>query len=335
MATAASRAAKPPGGVEFTFPDEAGDDAILETEDEVKAAVEGAEDDITIDIVDDTPAEDRGFTTGSGHIPEVSDAELESYAGDVQKRIKALSFARHDERRGKEQATREKQELERLVHSTIAENKRLKSYVHNGEQVYAGTAKTAAEAKMEIARRKFKEAHDVFDSEAIAVAQQEMTVAQLDLISATNFRPTPLQAEDDGVYRQASEQAAPPDERAERWKQKNAWFGSNNPMTAYALALHQDLVSSGIDPRSDDYYARLNADIRQTFPKQFGNPAPANEPTRKPANVVAPSTRSSGAKKVTLTQTQITLARRLGITPEQYAKQVVLDAALLESTNGR
>ena len=280
------------------------------------------------------PEKDRGHKPGaSKDIAEVSEEELAAYSGNVQKRIKALDFARHDERRGKETALRERAELEQLARGALDENRRLKEYVQIGEKTYQGTAKAAAAAKLENAKAKFKAAHEAFDADALVAAQQELTTAQWELAAAENFKPLPLTEQPERAYTPPTEQVRP-DERAVGWQQNNQWFGANKRMTAFALGLHQELVESGVDPRTDEYYEKLNTEIRQTFPRAFlperenAPPPPAH---RKPANVVAPTARSSSARKVTLTQTQVTLAKKLGITLEDYAKQVVLQ----ESQNGR
>ena len=332
----------PDGAQEFEFPDEkenkTGEEQENEEKDTLDVSVsEEGETDVTVDVVDDTPEQDRGHKPGaSKDVTEVSDEELETYSGNVKKRINELSFARHDERRQKEAALREKQELERFLRSQSEELKRLRGYVQTGEQAYMGTAKAAAEAKLDVAKRKYKEAHEQFDTDAIIAAQQEMMAAQMELAAAQNFRPS-LQPDTEGVYQQPTEQVQP-DERAIRWQQQNPWFGANRKMTAYALAAHEDLVSSGLSPQSDEYYKRIDAEIRKTFPEQFGEQKKESTTTqqpasshRKPASVVAPTPRSRSANKITLTQTQANLAKKLGISLEDYAKQV----QLLENSDGR
>lgn len=304
-------------GEAYVFPDEKDASKIVLPE----------ETDIEIEIVDDTPESDRGYKPGaSKDVGEVSDEELAVYSGNVQKRIKELSFARHDERRAKEQAVREREELERVTRTVLDENNRLKTYVHTGEQVYAGTAKAAATAKLEIVKKKLKEAHEAFDTDAIVASQQEMYLAQMELTQAENFRPTPLQQYPASVYSQPSGQQSPePDEKASRWQQRNKWFGSDDEMTALALVAHKRLVETGIDPQSDEYYKRIDARIREKFPENFGDePHPAPAPQRKSAYVVAPTTRSGSSRKVVLTQTQVALAKKFGLSNEEYAKHVAL-----------
>ena len=315
----------------FTFPDEKKDEAA--PAEKLEISVED-EDDVKVEVIDDTPVEDRGHTPGaSKDITDVSEEELAAYSGGVQKRIKELSFARHDERRAKEAALREREELQRVAQGALDENKRLREYVQVGEKTYQGTAKTAAAAKLEMAKQKYTKAHEEFDAEGQLAAMQEVTTAQLELVAAENFRPISLTPQQEHAYTAPTEQGQP-DDRAVQWQQRNRWFGSDDEMTALALATHKRLVESGIDPRSDEYYKRIDARIRQLFPESSGDsPPPSPPPTahRKPANVVAPTARSSSAKKVTLTQTQVNLAKKLGVTLEEYAKQVVLQ----ENNNAR
>jgi hypothetical protein len=301
---------------EFKFPDE------LEN---VEISIDN--DDIEVEIVDDTPERDRGRKPLDKEVADPTDEEIESYSSNVQKRIKDLTHARHDERRVKEATMREKQELERLTQQLIEENKSLRRNVNTGAEHFVAQAKTLAETEMDKARRQYKEAQESFDSDAILAAQEALLDAKIKLEAAKNFRPTPLQVDQDGVQtRHREPQRVQPDEKTLRWQAQNQWFGANGfeEVTSYALGLHQKLVNSGTDPRSEEYFEQINARVRSKFPEVFGGqdkPA-SGESSRKPASVVAPATRSSGAKKVQLTKTQIDLAKKFGLTPQQYAAQV-------------
>jgi len=133
------------------------------------------------------------------------------------------------------------------------------------------------------------------------------------------------------------------DQKAEAWRERNTWFGVDEEMTALALGLHEKLVRSGVDPRSDEYYRRVDERMRKLFPDAFESSDDVEEeqtqstevevekpaPRKKP-NVVAPASRSTAPKKVRLTQTQLALARKFGLTPEAYAKELIK----LENYNG-
>jgi hypothetical protein len=289
-----------------------------------------AEGDVDIQIEDDTPEADRRARPLDKEVEDPTDEEIENYTQGAQNRIKQLTHARHDERRAKEAVSREKDELERMTAAILEENRKLKEYVKNGEATYAETLQAKAEAEMEMARRKYKEAQESYDSDAMLEAQENLTDAKMKLESAKNFRPTPLQNENSAVQMQSSSQEAPRlDDKTLRWQAKNQWFGSPGyeEMTAFALGLHQKLVATGVDPRSDDYFARVDGRLKQVFPELLGISESADrkaEPVKKPATVVASSSRSTGAKKVVkLTTTQQRLAEKFGLSHKQYAQEVL------------
>ena len=289
-----------------------------------------AEGDVDIQIEDDTPEVDRRARPLDKEVEDPTDEEIENYTQGAQNRIKQLTHARHDERRAKEAVSREKDELERMAAAILEENRKLKEYVKNGEVTYAETLQAKAEAEMEMARRKYKEAQESYDSDAMLEAQENLTDAKMKLESAKNFRPTPLQNENSAVQMQSSSQEAPRlDDKTLRWQAKNQWFGTPGyeEMTAFALGLHQKLVATGVDPRSDDYFARVDGRLKQVFPELLGISESADrkaDPVKKPATVVASSSRSTGAKKVVkLTTTQQRLADKFGLSHKQYAQEVL------------
>ena len=308
---------------EFKFPDE------IESKD---TAPEQESAEIEVEIVDDTPERDRGRKPLDKEVAEPTDDEIASYSDGVKKRIKELTHARHDERRIKEAVLREKQELERVAQALINENRQLKQHVSTGEQQYAQTVQSATELELESARKKLKEAHEAFDTDAIVAAQEALADAKMRVTAAKNFRPTPLQDTPDIVQTQQSQPQQPSlDDKTLRWQAKNQWFGAQGyeELTSFSLGLHQKLVNSGVDPRSDEYFEQIDARMKKTFPDFFGGENKAGG-SKKPSTVVAPAARSTGAKTVKLTTTQIALAKKFGLTPQQYALQV----AKLENANG-
>ena len=303
----------------FEFPDEI-------DEKDTESATET--DSFEVEIVDDTPEKDRGRKPLERDVEDPTEDEIESYTGNVQKRIKELTHARHDERRAKEALMREKQELERLAQHMVEENKKLKQYVNTGTEHYAASIKQVANSEVESARRALKEANESYDPDAIIAAQEALFEAKLKMRDAEKFRATPLQIDSDEVKTTHSvPQNQPVDDKTLRWQAQNQWFGASGheEMTSFALGLHQKLVNSGIDPRSDEYFERINARMKSTFHDFFGESADrpkANDASRRPSTVVAPATRSSGARKVQLTPTQVALAKKFGLTPQQYAVEL-------------
>ena len=311
---------------EFKFPDE------IEDKNTGSAS---AETEVEIEIVDDTPPQDRGRKPLEREVADPTEEEIETYSEKVQSRIKELTHARHDERRKAEALSRERQELERLAQQLIEENKNLKQRYNAGQEVYATTAKEKAESDLDVARRELKQAHEAFDTDAIVAAQEKLAEAKMRSEAAKNFKPTPLQeSEYELKTQQSSQEAVKPDEKSLRWQAKNQWFGQDGfeEYTSYALGLHQKLVSGGTDPRSDDYYDQIDGRMKSKFPELFGNEDKprSGEVSKKPTTVVAPAARSASAGKIRLTATQVALAKKFNLTPQQYAAQV----AKLENQNG-
>ena len=301
---------------QFKFPDE-----IEENNVEIKT--ENPE--VEIEIVDDTPEPDRGRVPLNREVEDPTDDEIENYSDKVKNRIKELTHARHDERRSKEAVLREKEELERLAKQLIEENKSLKKSVNVGQEAFINTSKEKAEADLAMARRQYKEAQEAFDTDAIIAAQEALTEAKWNLEKVKNYRVTPLQEQEIPVQTQPRQtQTVQPDEKSLRWQAKNQWFGSDGfeEVTSFALGLHQKLVNAGTDPRSDEYYEQIDARVRSKFPEVFGEPEKKPVEAKRPSNVVAPASRSTTAGKVKLTTTQLNLAKKFGLTPQQYAAQV-------------
>lgn len=284
------------------------------------------DDDVDIEVVDDTPKKDRGRKPSTP--PEdLTDEELENYSEKVKKRLQHFSKGYHDQRRAAEQAAREKAELEALTARLVEENKKLKGTVGQNQQAMLEQAKKTAERELAEAKAKFKAAYDAGESDAVVAAQEELTNAKLKADRINNIKLPTLQEEETDVQTQTSAPAV--DERAAKWQQDNSWFGQDDEMTSFALGLHQKLVKQGINPRSDEYYEKINSRMRQVFPDAFddadeGDTTEETKPRRK-TNVVAPATRSTAPKKIVLTQTQVALAKRLGVPLTEYAKQVAME----------
>ena len=314
---------------DYKFPHEVEEETTGKEEGDIDIDT-SAESDVDIEIEDDTPIRDRNAKPLDKEVEDPSEEEIENYTQGAQNRIKQLTHARHDERRAKEAAMREKQELERLAQQFMEENRKLKEYVKSGEATYMETLQAKAEAEMEMARRRYREAEESYDADAKLEAQEALTEAKLRLEAAKNFKPTPLQTQEVDVQIQRTSPEVPRlDEKTLRWQAKNQWFGSAGyeEMTAFALGLHQKLVATGVDPRSDEYFARVDGRLKQVFPEVFQESESADkkaDPVKKPATVVASSSRSTGGKKVIkLTTTQQRLADKFGLSHKQYAQEVL------------
>jgi hypothetical protein len=316
--------------VEFGFEDLDKQDFKVEVEgraSEKEVEVEIPEDkkpEVEIEIVDDTPPKDRNRKP-SDPPEEVTDEELEGYSKTVRTRISHLTKGYHDERRAKETAFREKEEAVRYAQQILEENKTLKGTVGKNQEVLLEQAKRATATEVDQAKAKYKLAYESGDSDAVVAAQDELTAAKIKADRVNNFKLPPVQAPETEVKQQQTAPAPQVDEKAVNWQQQNSWFGSDDEMTSFALGLHQKLVKQGLDPRSDEYYEKINSRMRQVFPDEFDADEEVEvEKPRQKANVVAPATRSTAPKKIVLTPSSVALAKRLGVPLEEYAKQVAL-----------
>jgi hypothetical protein len=314
---------------EFEFPDEK-EITPINTE-EVKVSVEGDDTDVEIDIIDDTPPQDRDRKPLPKEIVEELDKdELTDYSERVKERMAQLKKVWHDERREKESAAREREEAIRYAQAIQDENRRLKTTLTSGEQTYIQVAQQAATNEMAIAKRDYREAYDTGDTDKIIEAQQRMNEAQFRLTQIQNYQPqynSALQSEKNDVYIQPDRPQVPkPDRRALAWQDKNSWFGQDEEMTSLALGLHEKLVRAGTDPTSEEYYKTIDNTMRKRFPEYFGDDSLDEETPaqrKKPSTVVAPASRSTAPKKVHLSTSALALAKKLGLTPEQYARETL------------
>ena len=317
----------------FKFPDE----NVVEKqakdkgkpEDELEIVIEGEEAPIKVEIKDDTPPEDRNRKPMTEPPEEVTEEELMKYKDvKLRDRLAHLNKGYHEERRAKEAAIREREEALSIAQRILAENEQLKNSSQNNQKVLLEQAKTVATKELEEAKRKYKAAYESGDGDAVTAAQEELVSAKLKLERINNFRPKPLQPTETPVQQAQVPQnpasgAVYRDEKAEAWKERNRWFNKDREMTGFALAVHERLVEEeGIDPRSDTYYERIDARMREKFPEKFQESGNGGNEKPRRSSVVAPATRSTAPKKVVLTPSAVSIAKRLGIPLELYAKKV-------------
>ena len=339
----------PRQNVEFEFPDPDKDEVSQEVEidvveEDAPLEVEGAvgrEDmksakdtikagEVEIEVEDDTPPEDRGRKP-SDPPKEVTDDELENYSEKVKTRIKHFSKGYHDERRAKEEAQREREALESYAKQLVDENQKLKGSVDESHNSLIQSAKKQVEGELALAKTQYKQAYDSGEPDAILEAQTMLNAAQIRMERVNGLKPrnvekTSLQSTSSPVEQAptAPQPQVERDEKAETWRDDNPWFGSDDEMTAFALGLHNKLTKDGVDPRSSEYYEKINSRMRTVFPDQFDDgieDEPEVQAKPKSSNVVAPASRSTAPNKIRLTQSQIAIAKKLGVPLETYAKQ--------------
>jgi hypothetical protein len=323
-------------GEEFEFPDE------KEAKGKPVATAAAQEDEtFDIEIEDDTPRRDRGRKPDDTPPEDPTEEELSTYDEKVQARLKKFTRGYHDERRAKEEAVREREAAEKLAKQLWEQNRKLQEQVSLGSKAYIEQSKSSAEIELNTAKKRYAEAFEAGDSDALAEANAEVSRATLNLDRVRNMRPLQVEEKEVQIPQRNTNQSAV-SERDRRWMERNTWFGPDPEMTASALGLHQKLARDyGEDfVGTEEYYKRVDATMRRRFPEYFediqsdeddapsqkaSEPAYEEEPPRRaprPANVVAPASRSTPPNRVRLKASEAAIARRLGVPIELYAKQV-------------
>jgi len=311
--------------IEFEFPDEV--EIKGKPVEETEAAVEP---EIEIEVEDDTPEEDRGRKPTSPEVVkqlEVEVDELDKYSKEARDKMIKMKKVWNDERRRADSADRERQAALDAAAKLHEENKRMKGMISTGQTEYLAAVKNSADLQLEMAKKAYRDAYESGDTDKVMDAQQAITEATLKVDRVNNFKLPPLQEEEYEVKRQEEYQPVQrPDDKVMEWQENNPWFGQDEEMTASALGLHEKLKRQGVTIGSDEYYATLDKTMRKRFPEEFGEPevkAKEDAPKAKPNTVVAPAVRSTASKKVKLTTSQVSIAKRLGLTPEQYVRELM------------
>ena len=292
--------------------------------------VEVESNEVEIEIVDDTPEEDRDRPRrAEGSEPDVPDEdEIASYSENVQKRLKKMKWEYHEERRAKEEAARLQEEAIKYAQTIKEENDKLKAALEENEGLVVSQAKSRLESQLAQVKAKLKEAHETGDTDGLIAAQEALGKLQIEQGRIASYKPKKREAQPEFTPPPAPE-AAPeiqkPPQRALDWAEDNKWFGSDKRMTGFAYGVHEELIQNGVDGNSEEYYNQIDAAMKQAFPDKFE--VAAEEPAsqqQKTGNVVAPTSRTTKKpRKVKLTPTAAALAKRLGLTPEQYAAQLM------------
>lgn len=297
-------------------------------------------DDFEIEIVDDTPEPDKGKPKA----PEVEtkaddgadDDDLEGYSDKVKKRINKLKYESHAERRAKEEAVRAREEAIAFAARVKEERDALARRLEATEDVSIGQAKQRVATQLEQAKAAFKAAYEAGDADALAEAQLKLTELKGEEIRLAAFKPQrPAPQAQPAPQPQAQPQAQQPQvpkpsDRAMEWAQRNPWFGKDEEMTGYAYGVHERVIKSGVAPDSEEYYTAIDSAVRRVFADKFADEQKEEKPARKQmSSVVAPAGRQTSVtpRKVVLTSTQVALAKRLGLKPEEYAAQLIKDSS--------
>jgi hypothetical protein len=311
----------------YKFPDEAPETKVLEnTEDS---------DNFEIEVEDDTPPQDKGRKPSEPEfVEEMEKDELDEYSAEAKKKIDGFRKIYHDERRAKEAAERERQAAVDAISKLYAENKALKGRVTSTESVAINSFKSNAEQELVMAKKEYREAYESGDAEKLVDAQERMTEARMKIDRAVGAgqdldnRKALQNQENEVQIQNRQQQVAKPDQKATSWQDRNPWFGQDDEMTSLALGLHEKLVKQNgmAYATTDEYYKRIDETMRKRFPENFEGAVADEEkssPRTKPSTVVASASRSTSSKKIKLKTSELAIAKKLGLTPEQYARELI------------
>ena len=311
-------------GEEYKFPDE------IDSEEKLEVTIQEDDDDIKVEIVDDTPKEDRHIDP----LPEAIKEDLEKadesadYSKNVKQKFTQYKKAWHDERRAKESALREQQEALTAAQRVLDENRRLKNLLQSGEKELISTYQSSAQMELDKAEKSYREAYDSGDSDKVLAAQREMIRAEMKLDKTKNFRPT-VQVDENEVQTTPQQQVSQQmDPKVANWVSRNPWFVAQDKfaMRKYAEGVHEELAAKygRAFVGTDEYFTSIDKEVQRRFPEEFTSSKndDGGKPQRtRPSTVVAPAKRSTAPKQVVMTKSQVALAKKLGLTNEQYARE--------------
>ena len=316
----------------YEFPDE-------------KAEKAAAEEKFEIEIEDDTPPADRGRKPMKEPVEDPTDEELATYDEKVQARMKKFTRGYHDERRAKEEALREREAAENFAKQVYEENKRLQQQLSNGSKVYIEQSQSTAQLELDSAKKRYKEAYESGDVDAITEAQTEIAKATLRIDKASGLRP--IEVEERG-FQPAQPEKPNLTPRTQKWVERNNdWWGVDDEMTMTAMGIDRKLQKEyGANyVGTEEYFQTIDKTMRKRFPEHFESDQsyeeddpPPNKRTSEPVvedddpprratritSPVAPAARSTPPNRIRLKASEVETARRLQVPIEEYAKQVAL-----------
>ena len=319
------------------------------------------EEKLDIEVVDDRPEAERARPAPTLPVEQIAEHHAEVEEGelpeDARKRIKSLKYSFREAQRQKNAAERERDEAIEYIKRVRSENESLRGQLTTGERVLIDQAKGRTDAQVAAARENYRRALTADDPDQLVKAHEELAraVAENERVSAYKARipeQAPPEAQRSAPPPQPQErpqQEAPVDPRYADFVRRNQWWQrpGYEPLNSYAFYLHADLVSQGIVPAGetyDDYWSQVDRAMSEKFPElyvaesgngrrstqpdggqaQNGARAPSARPgaaAPRPVTVTSGSRTSGGPVKVRLNQSQVTMARRLGLTEEQYARE--------------
>jgi len=249
--------------------------------------------------------------------------ETEQYSAKVKARIDKLTKRLREAERREESALAYAQGVQK-------EAQDIKSKYETLDKNYIDEFGTRVENQLDLAKNKLKNAIAQRDVEAQIEANQEIARLTIDaerIKYSKQIQEQNKAKETANNQQQINNQQYQPkpkaDPKAVEWAEKNEWFGNDEVMTDAAKAIHRTLVlQEKIDPTSDLYYDELDKRVREYFPHKFNQGSSETTKFAQPVASATRSTKTSGRRTVKLSPSQAAMAKRLGVTLEQYAKYV-------------
>jgi hypothetical protein len=282
----------------------------------------GEEEGPDVEVTVDKPAETADVEVDANETNETED-EFKKSENQTQKRINRLTKKMREAEKNADEALRFAKQKEQ-------ENQQLAQKLNQMDTSYVDQYSSRVESDMAQTEAALRNAMEIGDTEAAVAAQRKMTQLAVEADRAAQAKSANEKRQKQAPAPSMAQQTAPqaparPDPKAESWAQRNDWFGEDSAMTYAAFGIHKELVEQeGIDPKSDEYYDSLDRRMKEEFPHKFKE----GSQSKRPAQTVASVNRSSGnsgrssGTKVRLTQRQVAMAKKLGVSLEQYAKYV-------------
>ena len=247
----------------------------------------------------------------------------QNYSKSVQKRFDEYAYQLGESRRREEEAIK-------IAQAIKSERDKIQEELSKLNTGYVGAEGGRIESSMEAAKAKLKKAMDDQDSDAMAAAQLEIGKLGSDQARYEQLKSqqealanAPKQQKEVEIPKVQSQEPVK-DPKAEAWATDNEWFGRDKVMTNVAYAIHEDLVNQGVDPRTDYYYTEIDKRMRDNLPHKFKQDSSVEEPaTQQPVQTVASANRNRGTGRnvVKLSSSEAAIAKRLGLSNEQYASE--------------
>jgi len=256
----------------------------------------------------------------SGDSSSSSDDELDNYSKGVQKRIKKLTEKYRYAERDKDEATRVAEKLKQ-------ENEQLKTRLTSLDTGYLNEYGTRLDSQLTQAKAAYRDAHERGDVDSMFDAQQALSKISIEqeryrLAKQRQEQPATAEAANIQVQPDVPAPAATPDPKAEKWAEKNDWFGDDEIMTQAAFVIHNNLRAEGFDGSEDEYYTQLDTRLKERFPKELGLKENEGSPRVASASTSASRSTKQGRRTVKLSPSQVAIAKKLGVPLEEYAKYV-------------